>query len=75
MTKQNPPVDRLKVRVTKTIEFFDTDAIRIEDLDINVPAESGDPAVDIPRKVEQIAEILGVSEAVAQKILLTHGGI
>ena len=35
--------------------------------------ESGDPAVDIPRKVTQLAEMLGCDEATAERIYMTHG--
>ena len=63
---------RLKVRVTRTVEFYDTTSL--DELDVNTVSETGDPAIDIPRRVEQLADMLGVSEAVAQRILLQYGG-
>lgn len=62
---------RLKVRVTKTIEFYDTTSF--DDVDVNTVSETGDPAIDIPKRVEALADMLDVSEAVAQRILLQYG--
>ena len=62
--KQN----RLKARVTTTVEIYSWD-----EADPYIVDESGDPAVDIPRKVTQLAEMLGCDEATAERIYMTHG--
>ena len=62
--KQN----RLKARITTTVEIYSWD-----EADPYIVDESGDPAVDIPRKVTQLAEMLGCDEATAERIYMTHG--
>ena len=62
--KQN----RLKARITTTVEIYDWDEVDPYTVD-----ESGDPSVDIPRKVTQLAEMLGCDEATAERIYMTHG--
>ena len=62
--KQN----RLKARITTTVEIYSWDEVDPYTID-----ESGDPAVDIPRKVTQLAEMLGCDEATAERIYMTHG--
>ena len=62
--KQN----RLKARITTTVEIYSWD-----ETDPYIVDESGDPAVDIPRKVTQLAEVLGCDEATAERIYMAHG--
>lgn len=62
--------NRLKVRITKTVEFFEP--VSIEELDPDVIDDLGDPAVDIPNKVTELARLLGVDEATAQRVYLEH---
>ena len=62
--KQN----RLKARITTTVEIYDWD-----EADPYLIDESGDPAVDIPRKVTALADMLGCDEATAERIYMTHG--
>lgn len=62
--KQN----RLKARITTTMEIYSWDEIDPYTID-----ESGDPAVDIPRKVSALADMLGCDEKEAQRILFAHG--
>ncbi len=62
--KQN----RLKARITTTVEIYSWD-----EADLYIVDESGDPAVDIPRKVAQLAEMLGCDEVTAERIYMAHG--
>lgn len=62
--KQN----RLKARITTTVEIYSWGEVDPYTVD-----ESGDPAVDIPRKVTQLAEMLGCDEATAERIYMAHG--
>ena len=62
--KQN----RLKARITTTVEIYDWDEV-----DPYMVDESGDPAVDIPRKVSALADMLRCDEATAERIYMTHG--
>lgn len=62
--KQN----RLKARIMTTVEIYSWD-----EADPYIVDESGDPAVDIPRKVTQLAEMLGCDEVTAQRIYMAHG--
>lgn len=62
--KQN----RLKARITTTVEICSWD-----EADPYIVDESGDPAIDIPRKVTQLAEMLGCDEATAERIYMAHG--
>ena len=62
--KQN----RLKARITTTVEIYSWDEV-----DPYMVDESGDPAVDIPRKVSALADMLGCDEATAERIYMTHG--
>lgn len=62
--KQN----RLKARITTTVEIYSWDEV-----DPYIVDESGDPAVDIPRKVSALADMLGCDEATAERIYMTHG--
>ena len=62
--KQN----RLRARITTTVEIYDWD-----EADPYTVDESGDPAIDIPRKVTQLAEMLGCDEATAERIYMAHG--
>lgn len=60
--------NKLKVRITKTIEFYET--VPMDDVDENIASETGDPAVDIPRRVTTLAHLLGCDEGTAERILL-----
>lgn len=62
--------NRLKVRVTKTIEFFEP--ISLEEVEPDIVDDLGDPAEVIPNKVTELARILGIEEAVAERIYLEH---
>lgn len=61
---------RLKMRVTKTVEFYET--ISLEDVDINTIDDNDDPAIAIPRRVDQLAALLNCSEEEAQQILFAY---
>lgn len=62
--------NRLKVRVTKTIEFFEP--ISLDEVDPDIIDDLGDPGEVIPNKVTELARVLGVDEAVAERIYLEH---
>ena len=62
--KQN----RLKARITTTVEVYSWD-----DVDPYIVDETGDPEIDIPKKVTALADMLGCDESVAERILLEHG--
>lgn len=62
--KQN----RLKARITTTVEIYSWD-----EADPYMVDESGDPAVDIPRKVSALADMLECDETTAERIYMTHG--
>ena len=62
--KQN----RIKARITTTVEIYSWDEVDPYTVD-----ESGDPAIDIPRKVSALADMLGCDEATAERIYMTHG--
>lgn len=62
--KQN----RLKARITTTVEIYSWDEVDPYTID-----ESGDPAVDIPRKVTALADMLGCDEGTAERIYMAHG--
>lgn len=63
-----PKQNRLKARITTTVEIYSWD-----EADPYIVDESGDPAVDIPRKVSVLADMLGCDEQEAQRILFAHG--
>lgn len=69
--------NRLKVRVTKIVEYFeasidDSKLVPMEDISLSTIDEGGDPAETIVRRVEQLAELLGCSETEAQRVLLNY---
>lgn len=62
--------NRLKVRVTKTVEFFEP--ISLDEVDPDIVDDLADPGEVIPNKVTELARVLGVDEAVAERIYLDH---
>lgn len=63
--------NRLKIRMTKTVEFYETVSLDT-DIDLDTIDEGGDPAETIPRRVEQLARMLGCSETEAQRVLFSY---
>jgi hypothetical protein len=64
--------NRLKVRITKTVEFFEP--ISLDEVEPDLVDDLADPNEVIPRKITSLAQILGVDETTAQRMYFDHVG-